>query len=232
MRTAPTRSTVRRGMASRGLRFSACLCVAVAGLLAAPALSGAGFIIEEIAVDDPPGAAAFAFTPDELAAPVGQRVRWSRGVDGDARHSVTQDDRLFRMPPFSGPNIDFMLRFSAGTFPYYCEIHGSPGRGMDGVVRVPPGVDTDPLGANFDVFWIFDDLRETGELFDVRYRRQGTSKWKRWIRNSPLESAEFGLDNEPERAVVGRAYEFSVRSKDGDNPRRRSDWSPVLVVVP
>jgi len=218
-------------MASRGLRTSAAVCVAVAGLLFAPAVSGAGFTIEEIAVDDPPGAPAFAYTPDRVDAPVGQRVRWSRGVDGDARHSVTQVDRLFRLPPTQGP-IDFMRRFSAGTFPYYCEIHGSPGRGMNGVVRVPPGVDTDPLGANFDVFWIFDDLRETGELFDVRYRRQGTSKWKRWLRNTPLEEAEFGLENEPERAVAGRAYEFSVRSKDGGEPRLRSEWSPVLVVVP
>lgn len=231
MRLASVVNTVQFRMARRGSKTSVAVCAAFAGLLIAPALSGAGFPIEEIAVDDPPGAPAFAFTPDRVNVPANHHVRWSRGVDGDARHSVTQVDRLFRLPPTREP-IDFMLRFSAGTFPYFCEIHGSPARGMDGIVRVTPESDTDPVGANFDVRWASDEGLETGELFDVRYRRQGASKWKRWFRNTSLDQAEFGLANEPERAVAGRTYEFSARSKSGEDPRKRSGWSPVLVVTP
>ena len=230
MRWIHVRVTVVQ-MARRRRSWSAATCGAVAALLIAPAVSSAGFTIEEIAVDDPPGAPAFAFTPDDISGPLNQAVRWSRGVDGDARHSVTQVDSLFRLPPTKEP-IDFMLRFSAGTFPYFCEIHGSPGRGMDGIVRISPGVDTDPEGANFDVDWANDEALQTGELFDVRYRRQGASKWKRWLRNTPLDGEEFGLANEPERAVTGRTYEFQARSKRADDPRKRSGWSPVLVVTP
>ena len=211
--------------------LTAALCVAVAGMLASPAVTRAGFTVEEIFLIDPPGTPPFTFSPERLDVDAFQQVRWSRGVDGDRRHSVTQDDKLFRMAPTRGP-IDFTRKFSAGVFRYYCEIHGSPGLGMNGVVRVTPGVDTDPLGPNFDVDWADDETLDTGELFDVRYRRQGASKWKRWHRNTPLVSAEFGLNDEPERAVAGRAYEFSVRSKDGNDPRRRSGWSPVLVVTP
>ena len=218
-------------MRSRRGRIACALAIAAVGLSVAAGGAGAGFTIEEIAVEDPPASAAFAFTPDEISAPAYQRVHWSRGLDGNARHSITQEDRLFRLPPTKG-DIDYQLQFSAGTFVYYCEIHGSPGRGMDGVVRVTPLFDTDPLGPNFDVEWANDEILDTGEIFDVRYRRQGTSKWKRWFRNTALTEVEFGLGDEPERAVEGRSYEFQVRSKDGDNPRNKSRWSPVLVVTP
>jgi plastocyanin len=231
MRASRPRATVGREMGRRAVRSGAALCVAIAGMLAAPAVSGAGFTVEEISLIDPPGTPAFTFSPDRVDAPVFQRVRWSRSIDSQRRHSVTQDDKLFRLPPTREP-IDFTRKFSAGVFRYYCEIHGSPDGGMNGVVRITPGVDTDPLGPNFDVDWADDETLDTGDIFDVRYRRQGASKWKRWLLNTSLVSAEFGLDNEPERAVAGRAYEFSVRSKDGDNPKKRSGWSPVLVVVP
>jgi len=198
-------------------------------LMMAPAVTGAGVIVEEIAVDDPPGADAFAFTPDRVDVLVNGPVHWSRGVDGDARHSITQTDGFFRLAPTNGL-IDFTRRFSAGTFRYFCEIHGSPARGMDGVVRVMPDADTDPLGPNFDVRWAEDETLETGDRFDVRYRRQGASDWKRWERNTPLTKAEFGLGNEPERAVQGRAYEFTARSK-GNASGAKSGWSPPLVVV-
>ena len=231
MRPAPRGSSVGQEMRSTAIRLSAVVSFAVAGVLAIPAGSGAGVTVEEVSLVDPPGTPAFTFNPDRVDASVFQLVHWSRGVDTDRRHSITQEDRLFRLAPTREP-IDFTRKFSAGVFRYYCEIHGSPGQGMKGVIRITPDFDTDPLGHNFDVDWADDETLDTGEIFDVRYRRQGAARWKNWHRNTPLVSAEFGLNNEPERAVAGRAYEFSVRSKDGDNPRKRSGWSPVLVVVP
>lgn len=218
-------------MRSRGGRTTCGLAVATVGLLLAAGGAGAGTAFNPVAVEDPPGSPAFAFTPDRVSFSGLQTVNWTRGVDGDARHSITQDDGLFRLPPTKA-DIDYRVFFSAGTFRYFCEIHGSPGRGMDGLVRVAPTTDTEPLGPNFDVIWAFDERRETGDIFDVRFRRQGTSKWKLWLRNTRLHKDEFGLDGQPQPAVTGRTYEFQVRSKDEDDPRDRSGWSPVLTVTP
>src|SRR5688572_13718559 len=64
---------------------------------------------------------------------------WGAGGVTSRPHNVRQDDRLFRSgaPTKNGGNISFSV--SAGTFPYFCEVHGGPGgRGMSGKVKVPP----------------------------------------------------------------------------------------------
>lgn len=209
----------------------AALAVALIGLVA-PAR--AGFVTLQVTVDDPPGAPAFAFTPDSISTAVDMdsRVHWERGVDGDARHSIRQNAGLFHLRPTLGV-IDFTRDFSAGRFPYYCEIHGSPGRGMDGVVRVAPGSDLDPEPVlAFTVEWAQEESRDTGGLFDVRYRRQGATRWTIWKNDTRGFEAVFGASDRPVRVVAGRSYEFQARSMKIRDPDKRSGWSPVLVVTP
>jgi hypothetical protein len=206
------------------------VAASLAGLLAFAVPAEAGFVIHQVAVDDPPGAPAFAFTPDDINTDLPDaRVRWQRGVDGDAEHGIRQTAGLFNLASTSGP-IDYQRFFSAGTFRYYCPVHGSPGRGMDGVVRIAPDFDSEPEDVSaFTVRWAQEESRETGARFDVRFRRQGADRWTTWKNDTLAFEDEFGVDNRPVRVVKGRVYEFKARSEKRKNPRKRSGWSPVMV---
>jgi plastocyanin len=221
------RPRLREG--TRWLAMSAGL-VGVALLAAQPAQGG--FSTTPVSVDDPPEAPAFAFTPDRVDIDVGLngRVAWGRVDGGDARHSITQANGLFRMAPTRG-EIEYTRIFSAGTYRYFCEIHGSPGRGMDGVVRVAPILDGfDDPDPPFAVSWAFEGSRETGDAFDVRFRRQGAADWTLWKKATPRHRGVFGASDRPVAVVPGRVYELQARSLKSRKPEKRSGWSPVLVV--
>jgi len=219
-------------VAERSLVLGAVAAVVALAAFAVPAR--AGFVVHEVAVDDPPGAPAFAFTPDDINTTLpSARVHWERGVDGDAKHGIRQVAGLFNFAPWSGPVIDYQLFFSAGTFRYYCPIHGSPGRGMDGVVRVAPAFDSDPQpDPAFTVRWAQEESNDTGSRFDVRFRRQGANGWTLWQNDTAQHEGEFGAGDDPVRVVAGRVYEFRARSEKATNTDKRSEWSPVLVATP
>ncbi len=83
--------------------------------------------------------------PNELTIERGTKVTWTQ--IGDQPHSVTAVDETFDSSPkcsplnsevcdFEGDTYSFTFK-EAGTFDYYCRIHGLPtGRGMTGTVVV------------------------------------------------------------------------------------------------
>ena len=77
------------------------------------------------------------FDPSQLAISPGDTVVWTNlGSD----HTVTADDESFHAVLEFGQT--FSRTFPAiGRYPYYCQLHGSPGADMAGAVRV-----ADPLG--------------------------------------------------------------------------------------
>ncbi len=86
-----------------------------------------------------------AFEPAELTVKVGTEVTWKQ--IGDQPHSVTSVDGTFdsnpKCSPLKSENCDFegdsySFTFDeAGTFEYYCRIHGLPtGRGMFATLTV------------------------------------------------------------------------------------------------
>jgi plastocyanin len=84
----------------------------------------------------------FSFSPPTVTVNVGDTVKWLH--DGTATmHSVTADNGSFDSSPNCPPtclgaNATFSHTFTkAGTFRYYCRIHGAPGGvGMSGTVIV------------------------------------------------------------------------------------------------
>jgi plastocyanin len=76
----------------------------------------------------------FEFTPKTITVPVGTTVDW---VDQGGHHAISADGKSFEGPEMSAGD-HFQHKFDkAGTFAYYCRIHGEPGgKDMAGVVVV------------------------------------------------------------------------------------------------
>jgi plastocyanin len=166
------------------------------------------------------------FMPDEVGNQVGNTVRWFS--DGTTlTHNVRENGQLFRSGAPTTAPIDFPVVFSAGTFHYYCEIHGSGVGGMDGLVRIPVRIDRAPDGLPFTVVWATSDS-ETGSLHDVQFR-VGTGDWRTWKRDATSLSGRFGRNRNPVRVRAGVRYSFRARSQEGDAVSR---WSPTRSIRP
>jgi plastocyanin len=84
------------------------------------------------------------FQPPEVHVGVGGTVTWSN--DDTMAHQVNADDGSFASSPRCeastgtgcvAPGKTWAHAFrQAGRFPYHCQLHGSPGKGMTGVVIV------------------------------------------------------------------------------------------------
>lgn len=149
---------------------------------------------------------------------------------GANEHNVRQDRKLFYSGP---PAVDdtFGITASAGTFPYYCEIHGGPGTGMHGTLRIRPAelaTKTKRGVIQIGVRWA-PDSPQTGDQFDVQYRvDQGD--WKSWRKNTSKTEGSFGRNDNPVDVKPSKTYRFRARSEVASNPNRASAFSPALVV--
>jgi plastocyanin len=84
------------------------------------------------------------FNPPDVRVSPGGTVTWTN--DDSMPHQVTADDGSFASSPTCeastgtgcmAPGDTFAHTFpAAGRFTYHCQLHGSPGKGMTGVVTV------------------------------------------------------------------------------------------------
>lgn len=156
----------------------------------------------------------------------GPSFRWLNGGGTGSRHNIVQDDGLFSSGnPIRGP-IDFRINASAGSYHYYCTLHGSPQGGMAGKVKVRPIAVPDSTGGEIKIRWANADTT-TGSRFDVRYKVD-QRKWKSWKNDTRAFHAAFGHNDRPVNYRPNRHnYKLKVRS-ERRRVKKRSDWSPVL----
>jgi plastocyanin len=154
------------------------------------------------------------FQPERVSALVGgQSFRWAWGPPGSLNdHNVRQDDRIFYSGPLA-PTGEFTITPSAGTFGYYCELHGFEGGGMAGEIRVKPIGAAN--GKKAAITWATPDT-DTGTRFDVR---QKVGK------KPPKLVEEKTRDLEGSFKLKPGKNQFQVRSREG---KATSDWSPKL----
>jgi plastocyanin len=166
------------------------------------------------------------FRPAKSSQILGSSTFWDWD-DVANEHNVRQDRKLFYSgPPTDDPMTSVSKTISAGTWHYFCEVHGSKRGGMDGVVKVKP-ISTPIDPDTFMVHW--GDGVDTGDQFDVRYR-VGRKDFKSWLKNTSLQNAVFGAGDDPVNVRSGRKYTIQARSEASANPKRASGWSPKLVV--
>ena len=162
--------------------------------------------------------------PSETVTQGAIEIRWFGDTGGP--HSVRQDDRLFSSGAPDSPFGTFDQDISAGSYHYYCTVHGSPRGGMDGVVRVRPSPEPGD-GDSALVFWA-DPAAEARHRFTVQFRRKAASarRWKTWKAASKRISGDFGARNVPINARPGITYEVRARTFVKGARDRRSGFSP------
>jgi plastocyanin len=194
---------------------------AVALALAFPAASGA--VPRQINVNDdffaPKNPRARDFSP-------GQSFRWTNGGGTSNRHNIRQDVRLFSSGGLTSGPINFAIRASAGSYHYYCTLHGSRQGGMAGRVKVRPIAVPDSLVGEIEVRWA-DSNTNTGSRFDVRYKVD-QRRWKKWKNDTSGFRGFFGRHDNPVNYNPNRHnYKIKVRS-ERRQVSKRSNWSPAL----
>jgi plastocyanin len=168
------------------------------------------------------------FAPEAVGNQIGDTVRWfSDPAQTNNSHNVREDGQLFRSGDPTTAAIDFPVVFSAGTFHYYCEVHGSAFGGMDGLVRIPVRISRMPDGLPFTVRWA-TEASETGNIYDVQFR-VGSGDWRNWRRDTSTLSGVFGRNGVPVRVRDGVLYRFRARSQEGSEFSR---YSPVRSFRP
>jgi plastocyanin len=176
-------------------------------------ISPAGATNEEVTVDD-----SF-FSPQNVTVTTGGGVSWLKGPT-DLSHSVHQLKGLFDSGDPTNNEFQFDRIFSAGTFPYKCEVHGS----MTGKVRSRLQLFMDPEENLPLVTWATDNS-QTGGRFDVQYK-VGSGEWKNWLKNTIKLEETFGVGGSPVQVVLGKTYTFRARSQKGSEDSKVSGWSP------
>jgi plastocyanin len=151
------------------------------------------------------------FTPENVGFDAGSTVvHWAWNTFN--AHNVRQDDKVFYSGALAETG-DFTVIPSAGTFGYYCELHGVEGAGMNGEIKAKPTATVN--GNRAQIAWASPDTN-TGTRFDVR-QKVGKKK-PRVVEEKTREFAgSFKLKD-------GK-NQFQVRSRQG---RATSDWSPKL----
>jgi plastocyanin len=201
------------------MRRRVIVCAAVAG--AALAVPAAALGQTTITIGDDNLYAPPAATQDLGAGSF--EWEWGPGGVGNVEeHNVVQDAALFDSGEPTRRDPDgFSVTASAGSFPYFCEVH----IGMVGEVAVAPVLGpTDSGRGPISLAWA-SAATTTGDGYDVRFRTK--RKWRKWKKDTGKLAGKFGKRRKPVKVKGGRTYRFQVRSRAG---KRRSGWSPELVV--
>jgi plastocyanin len=136
------------------------------------------------------GQPALTFSPSTLTINAGDTVKF---VNGGGFHNVIADDNSFSSGAPSATAWSVTVPFNtAGTFGYYCGVHGTPGTGMFGSITVqgaapPPAVN---IGPGFTGAW-YDPNQSGHGLFLEVLQNNALLAW--WFTFSPAgDQSWFG----------------------------------------
>ena len=190
--------------------------IALAALLAVPALAHAQGSVTEIATGDN------FFEPENVSSDAGvESFHWKWGPPETASdHNVREAANLFSSGDVE-PSGDFTVTPSAGTFLYVCDAHGTISGnnviGMGGTISVKPTATQE--GKKTLITWA-TPATDTGDRYDVR---QATGSKKPKVVESGTKAIEGAF-----KLKSGTKYTFQVRSLKGK--KAASEWSPKLKV--
>lgn len=161
------------------------------------------------------------FSPSAIAGRTGKSVTWQKR---SGYHNVASTQSMFTSGSPTSESFNYTRTFSAGTFPFVCQVHP---QSMRGTVRVRPRIGSAPAGAAFTVTWA-SGATNTGSNFLVQYR-VGNGSWRTWKSGTTSDRDVFGASGSPLTVRAGTRYSFRVKSRRAGNA---SSYSPAAVFTP
>ena len=162
----------------------------------------------------------FTFDPTPIAVNMGDAVKWQAA---NFSHTATSNTGLFDLTVSSHQSKSKAFKF-AGTFPYYCQFHGSPGQGMHGRLDVPAkwlNTGTQHAG-DVQRVRISTVKAPSGVAFDVQMKGPG---------DDAFQSFKTKISNAVVKFTPDAAGEYQVRSREHLlSGNRVSGWSPAAFV--
>jgi len=161
-----------------------------------------------------------SYNPRVRPVGLGGEVRWSNA--SGLQHTATSKQGFFTSPLLNGNGDSAKLPFQhAGSFGYYCEIHGLT---MSGTVQVSLKVTR--LNGGFTLRWSVAGSSISGRRFDVQKKAPGTTTWTS-LRSNTQTRAAF-LD--PTRNGTWR-YRAKTENISNLSDIKTSGWSPIKSVL-
>jgi plastocyanin len=161
------------------------------------------------------------FRPSDVTIAQGDVVRWS--FEGARQQSVTDANALGLLDSgLVARGGTYRVTFvGAGTYRYRSTAHGS----LEGSVSVPLVIapTTSPSSGTFTVTWAAESP-PSAFVFDVEYRRPGSSDWLSWRTGVSSVSAPFLPDG------GAGTYSFRARLRNV-SAGATSDWSSVASMA-
>ena len=198
-------------------------------LLALPGTAGAA---TNVNAEGNPFTGGLAFDPNVLQVAVGETVQWTN-TDFFAPHTVTSFQGLFDLggtygatpvsPAGFGPGQTVSRKFSAGSFLYFCRVHGVA---QSGVVEAPVSILVKHRAAGLprlSIRWGGGKLDE-GQVYDVQ-RRQNGGSWRSLVRGTTKPKGLF------EAPPAGSEWAYRARLREAGDPAAISGWSPSSSIV-
>ena len=85
------------------------------------------------------------YSPKTVTAQPGDVITWHYQSGATSTHPTASDNGAWVTFTISPSNNDHSITFpTAGSFPYHCQYHGSPGTGMYGVITVAAALAAQP----------------------------------------------------------------------------------------
>lgn len=163
---------------------------------------------------------AHSYNPPVRPVGLGGEVQWSNA--SGLQHTATSKQGFFASPLLNGNGDSAKLPFQhAGSFGYYCEVHGLS---MSGIVQVALKA---PAGATsgFTLRWSAVGSFLSGRRFDVQKKAPGTTTWTSLRANTTTRAAFLN----PTRNGTWR-YRAKTENTGNLSDIKSSGWSPVKLV--
>lgn len=175
-----------------------------------------------------------SFDPASVTVAVRDIVAWTN-TDDTVPHTATEVNGLWHLGGDYGlpgeqfqrgfaPGETVSRDFDAGTWDYYCRVHGA--EAQSGVVKVPV---TLRVGRELIVRWGSGRLPES-QVFDVqrkatRFQRQ-PGNWRTVLKGVTKQRAQFGYGPADVTSLA-----FRARVRDASDPEAISGWSPPAALA-
>ena len=164
---------------------------------------------------------ARTFDPTPVSIALGDTVLWTN-TSGFA-HTATQNAVFFDLFVADWESAGKVFKF-AGSYPYYCQFHGSPGTGMHGKVTVPTKwLNTGPQHPGDEQRVRLATRTAPAPLaYDVQMRVTGDATWTPFAQKVNTAVVKFTPSEAGEYQFRSRVHRLSNNKVSG--------WSPAAFV--